>query len=54
MTIDPKLLLAVLGVLFLGLGLGRALIARQIVPQARAWLIIGAIFCAVAAWLWSQ
>ena len=49
---DAKLVLALLGPIFLALGCLRWLRAGQLVPQARAWLIIGVIFCAVAAWLW--
>jgi len=51
---DPRLVLAVLGPLFLLLGLWRVLAARALVPQARAWLLIGAIFSAVAIWLWTR
>ncbi len=51
-SIDPKLVFAVLGPLFLVLGGWRFLRAGALVPQARTWLIIGVLFCAVAAWLW--
>lgn len=51
--IDAKTLLAVLGPLFLLLAGWRCLRAGGgVPPQARAWLLVGAIFCAVAAWLW--
>ena len=49
---DAKLVLALLGPMFLALGCLRCLRAGRLVPQARAWLIIGVIFCGVAAWLW--
>lgn len=44
-------ILGLLGPVFLGIGAWRA--ARQGVrhPQARAWLIIGTVFSAVAWWL---
>ena len=51
---DPKLLFAVLGPLFLVLGAWRGLHAGTLVPQARTWLLLGAIFSAIAAWLWSH
>jgi hypothetical protein len=51
---DPQLVFAVLGPLFLALGGWRVLHAGALVPQARTWLIIGVLFCAVAAWLWSH
>lgn len=50
--VDPKLVFAILGPLFLLLGAWRLGQARRLSPQARAWLLIGVIFCAVAAWLW--
>jgi hypothetical protein len=44
----------ILGPLFLLLGAWRAVRSGGSHPQARSWLIIGVIFCAVAAWLhWS-
>ncbi|MBX3622953.1 MAG: hypothetical protein KF891_23530 [Rhizobacter sp.] len=52
MHLDAKTVLAVLGPLFLVLGLWRAMSARAVVPQARTWLMVGVIFSAVAAWLW--
>ena len=52
---DPRLVLAVLGPLFLLLGLWRMLRAGgAVVPQARTWLLVGAIFSAVAIWLWTR
>ncbi len=53
-AIDAKLVFAVLGPLFLALGAVRCLCAGRLVPQARAWLLIGAIFSAVAAWLFAD
>ena len=50
--IDTKLIFAVLDPLSLLLGAARWLGAGRIVPQAKTWLPIGAIFSAVAAWLW--
>ncbi len=50
--IDTKLIFAVLGPLFLVLGIARWLGAGRMVPQAKAWLLVGSIFSAVAAWLW--
>jgi hypothetical protein len=50
--IDTKLIFAVLGPLFLLLGLASLIRAGRMVPQAKTWLIIGVIFSAVAAWLW--
>ena len=51
-TIDTKLIFAILGPLFLVLGAGRCLAAGHLHPQCRIWLLVGAIFSAVAAWLW--
>jgi uncharacterized membrane protein HdeD (DUF308 family) len=51
-TFDARLVFTVLGPLFLVLGVGRCLAARRLHPQGRTWLLIGAIFSAVAAWLW--
>jgi len=33
-------------------GLARCLGSRSLVPQAKAWLLAGALFSAVAIWLW--
>jgi len=52
--IDAKLILAILGPAFLVLGLARWLTAGRGTPQAKAWLLVGAIFSAVATWLWWQ
>jgi uncharacterized membrane protein HdeD (DUF308 family) len=51
-SITAPLIFAVLGPLFLLLGAWRCISAGSLVPQGRTWLIIGAIFSAVAAWLW--
>jgi hypothetical protein len=45
------MIFAVLGPLFLILGIVRAATARRLVPQARVWLLVGLIFSAVALWL---
>jgi hypothetical protein len=45
-------LFAILGSLFLLLGAWRCLSAGALVPQGRTWLIVGAIFGAVALYLW--
>ena len=49
---DTPLIFAILGPLFLVLGAGRCLAAGHLHPQGRIWLLVGAIFSAVAAWLW--
>lgn len=54
MNLDPKLVFALLGPVFLVLGGLRWLRAGRVVPQARAWLIIGVVFCVTAAWLASR
>lgn len=51
--LDVKLLFALLGAAFLIVGAWRARRAGRLVPQARAWLLIGSIFSVVAAWLWA-
>ncbi len=51
-AIDAKLIFAVLGPVFLALGMARWLGAGRMVPQAKTWLLVGGIFSAVAAWLW--
>lgn len=51
-NLDARLIFTVLGPLFLLLAGWRCWRAGRLVPQAKAWLIVGAIFCAVAAWLW--
>jgi hypothetical protein len=49
---DTKLIFAVLGPVFLLLGIAKWMSSGRLHPQAKAWLIIGIIFSAVAAWLW--
>ena len=49
---DPRFVFAVLGPLFLLLALVSFWRAGRWAPQGRTWLLIGVIFCAVAAWLW--
>lgn len=51
MRIDTALIFAVLGPAFLLLGAWRWASTGQVGPQARTWLLIGAIFSAVALWL---
>ena len=48
-----KYVLAALAVLFVCLG-GMRLIGRGPNGQARAWLIVGALFGAVSTWLFMQ
>lgn len=43
--------LSVLGPIFLALGGWRAVRHGPAHPQARSWLILGALFSAVAVWL---
>ena len=52
-ALNPCWLFAVLGPFFLILGVVRWGMARRFAPQARTWLLLGLIFSAVAAWLWS-
>lgn len=54
MNLDPKLVFALLGPVFLVLGGLRWLRAGRVVPQASAWLIVGVVFCVTAAWLASR
>ena len=49
--IDTPLIFAVLGPAFLLLGAWRWVGAGRPGPQARTWLLVGAIFSAVALWL---
>jgi hypothetical protein len=49
---DTKLIFAVLGPVFLLLGIAKWMSSGRLHPQTKAWLIIGIIFSAVAAWLW--
>ncbi len=51
-SVDARLIMSILGPLFLALAAWRYQRAGSLVPQARAWLIVGLIFSAVAAWLW--
>ena len=51
-SVTAQLIFAVLGPLVLLLGAWRCISAASFVPQGRTWLIIGAIFSAVAVWLW--
>jgi hypothetical protein len=46
---NPRAIFIALGLAFLVLGAWRSRAGS--VPQGRAWLIVGAIFVAVAAWL---
>lgn len=50
--LDAKTILAVLGAVFLMLAAWRTVQARRVVPQARAWWIVGLVFTVVALWLW--
>ena len=50
-AVTPQLIFGVLGPLFLVLGTWRCIGAGGLVPQGRSWLIVGAIFSAVAIWL---
>lgn len=52
MSLAVPTLFAILGPLFLLAALWRCLRAGALVPQARAWLIVGAVFCGVALFLW--
>jgi uncharacterized membrane protein HdeD (DUF308 family) len=47
---DPRWLFAVLGSLFIVAGL--LALGRGARAQARTWIIVGAIFLLVTAWLW--
>ena len=52
-SVAAKYILAALAVVFLVLAITRR--AHPLShPQTRAWLIIGVIFAAVSAWLFSQ
>ena len=50
-TFSAQWIFSVLGPLFLLLGAWRCVRAGALVSQGRTWLIIGAIFSAVAVWL---
>ncbi|GAB4549872.1 MAG: hypothetical protein Tsb007_00490 [Rhizobacter sp.] len=49
---DPRIVLAILGPVFLLLALRDRSTAGRLTPRARAWFTIGLIFSAVAVWLW--
>lgn len=49
-----KYILAVVGVVFLVMGLLRAARLGASHPQPRTWLLVGAIFVVVSAWLFYQ
>lgn len=51
---DAKLILTVLAPVFLLLAAVQWWRAKRLEPSGRAWLRIGLIFAAVAAWLWWQ
>lgn len=48
----PQLIFGSLAVVFLTLASVRWRQAGRLVPQARAWLIVGAIFAIVTGFLW--
>jgi hypothetical protein len=50
--IDAKLILAILGPLFLMLAAWHWRREGAVQPKARTWLRVGLIFTAVSAWLW--
>ncbi len=50
-ALDTRLIFAVLGALFVLLGGVNCWRARSVTPRARTWLLLGLIFCGVAAWL---
>lgn len=52
MFITAQAIFSILGPLFLLLGAWRSFSAGALVPQARTWLIVGAMFSAVALYLW--
>lgn len=49
--LDVPTLFAILGPLFLVLGIVRCVRAGGLHPQGRTWLLLGVIFSAVALWL---
>jgi hypothetical protein len=51
-ALDAKLIFAVLGPVFLLMGLTSLLRAGGLQPQSQTWLLVGTIFSLVAAWLW--
>jgi hypothetical protein len=52
--VAAKYVLAVVGAVFLVMGLLRARRLGTFHPQARTWLLIAAIFGAVSLWLFSR
>lgn len=52
--IDAKLVFALLGPALLVLGALRWWRAGEFMVQGRIWMVVGAIFSAMAAWLWSR
>jgi hypothetical protein len=51
--VAAKYILALLSLVFLGAALLRvSKDAFRVTPASRTWLIVGAIFAAVSAWLW--
>ena len=49
---SPQWSFLVLGPALIATGAIRWAAARRLVPQARTYLLLGAIFTAVAMWLW--
>ena len=49
-----KYVLAVVGAVFLATGILRACRLGASHPQARTWMLIGAIFGAVSVWLFTR
>jgi hypothetical protein len=54
MNLHVPTLFAILGPVFLALGLLSLVQARALTGQARTWLLLGIIFSAVAVWLHVQ
>jgi len=52
--VGAKYVLAVVGIVFLVTGVLRASRAGLSHPQARTWMLIGAILGIVSAWLFSR
>jgi hypothetical protein len=49
-----RYILAIAGAAFLILGLVRLSMSGRSHPQARTWILVGVIFTAISAWLWTQ
>jgi hypothetical protein len=49
---DARLLLALAALVFLAAGVQRIARDRVLQGAGRTWLMVGAIFAAVSAWLW--